>query len=104
MGRLQERPYSEWLSERKELLKKEKELNRLKDAINTRRRMLPTVRVDKEYRFVGPNGPATLSDLFEDQWQLIVYHFMFDPSWDKGCPSCSSCRGPASVSGAGPTA
>jgi predicted dithiol-disulfide oxidoreductase (DUF899 family) len=47
------------------------------------------VRIDKEYLFDGPTGSVSLSELFEGQPQLIVYHFMFDPSWDEGCPSCS---------------
>lgn len=50
---------------------------------------MPWVSVDKEYLFVGPNGKQTLSDLFDGRTQLIVYHFMYDPNWDAGCPSCS---------------
>jgi predicted dithiol-disulfide oxidoreductase (DUF899 family) len=48
------------------------------------------VEVEKDYAFEGPTGPAHLSDLFDGRPQLIVYHFMFDPSWDKGCPSCTA--------------
>jgi predicted dithiol-disulfide oxidoreductase (DUF899 family) len=79
----------EWLSARKELLAKEKELTRHRDAVNAARRRLPMVRLDKEYVFEGPSGKASLLDLFDGRSQLIVYHFMFDPSWDEGCPSCS---------------
>jgi predicted dithiol-disulfide oxidoreductase (DUF899 family) len=80
----------EWLAARKELLAKEKELTRRRDALNVARRMLPMVAIDKEYVFEGPDGKATLLDLFEGRRQLIVAHFMFDPSWDDGCPSCSA--------------
>jgi predicted dithiol-disulfide oxidoreductase (DUF899 family) len=80
----------EWLAARKELLAKEKELTRRRDALNVERRMLPMVAIEKEYRFEGPDGAATLLDLFEGRRQLIVAHFMFDPSWDDGCPSCTA--------------
>jgi predicted dithiol-disulfide oxidoreductase (DUF899 family)/ketosteroid isomerase-like protein len=79
----------EWVGARKALLAKEKEFTRQRDALNAERRRLPMVRVDKDYVFEGPHGPARLLDLFEGRQQLIVYHFMFDPSWDAGCPSCS---------------
>jgi predicted dithiol-disulfide oxidoreductase (DUF899 family) len=80
----------EWLAARKELLAKEKELTRRRDALNVERRMLPMVAIEKEYVFEGPDGGATLLDLFEGRRQLIVAHFMFDPSWDDGCPSCTA--------------
>ena len=80
----------EWLAARMELLAKEKELTRLRDALNTERRNLPMVEVTKDYVLEGPDGPARLADLFEDRRQLIVYHFMFDPSWDDGCSSCTA--------------
>jgi predicted dithiol-disulfide oxidoreductase (DUF899 family) len=80
----------EWLAARKELLTKEKELTRARDALNTERRMLPMVEIDKDHVLEGPDGEATLLDLFEGRRQLIVGHFMFDPSWDEGCPSCSA--------------
>jgi predicted dithiol-disulfide oxidoreductase (DUF899 family) len=80
---------AEWLSARKELLGKEKAFTRQRDALNAERRRLPMVKIDKDYVFEGPNGRATLRDLFEGRQQLIVYHFMFDPGWDAGCPSCS---------------
>ena len=80
---------SEWLAARKELLRKEKELTRLRDDISRQRRELPWVRVEKEYTFEGPNGKEKLADLFGGKSQLIVYHFMFGPDWQEGCPSCS---------------
>jgi predicted dithiol-disulfide oxidoreductase (DUF899 family) len=80
---------AKWLNARKELLAKEKELTRHRDAVNAERRRLPMVRIEKDYIFEGPAGKVRLLDLFEDRRQLIVYHFMFDPSWDEGCPSCS---------------
>ena len=79
----------EWLAARRELLTREKELTRALDALNAERRGLPMVRVDKEYVFDGPGGEARLPDLFDGRRQLIVYHFMFDPGWDAGCPICS---------------
>ncbi len=79
----------EWLAARKELLVKEKELTHYRDAVNAARRRLPMVRIEKDYVFEGPAGKASLLDLFEGRRQLIVYHFMFDPTWDEGCPSCS---------------
>jgi predicted dithiol-disulfide oxidoreductase (DUF899 family)/ketosteroid isomerase-like protein len=80
---------ADWLGARKALLVKEKEFTRQRDALNAERRRLPMVRVDKDYVFEGLHGPARLLDLFEGRQQLIVYHFMFDPSWGAGCPSCS---------------
>ena len=80
----------EWLDARKELLAKEKAFTRQRDALSADRRRLPMVRIEKEYAFTGPDGPATLLDLFAGRRQLIVGHFMFDPSWEDGCPSCSA--------------
>jgi predicted dithiol-disulfide oxidoreductase (DUF899 family) len=80
----------EWLAARKELLAKEKELTRRRDALNVERRNLPMVRIDKDYLFQAPDGPATLLDMFEGRSQLIIGHFMFDPSWEDGCPSCTA--------------
>ncbi len=80
----------EWLAARKELLAREKELTRQRDQLNAERRRLPMVRIEKEYVFEGPDGKASLLDLFDGRRQLIVGHFMFDPSWDEGCPSCSA--------------
>jgi predicted dithiol-disulfide oxidoreductase (DUF899 family) len=79
----------QWLAARKQLLRKEKELTRLRDQLSAERRELPWVRVDKEYVFDGPDGRETLGDLFEGRSQLLVYHFMFGPDWEQGCPSCS---------------
>jgi predicted dithiol-disulfide oxidoreductase (DUF899 family) len=80
----------EWLAARKALLAKEKDFTRQRDALVTERRLLPMVRIEKQYVFEGPEGTATLLDLFDGRRQLIVGHFMFDPSWDDGCPSCSA--------------
>jgi predicted dithiol-disulfide oxidoreductase (DUF899 family) len=80
---------SEWLAARLELLKAEKELTRLGDAVAEQRRNLPWVQIDKTYRFETEDGPATLTDLFRGRSQLLVYHFMFGPDYAAGCPSCS---------------
>jgi predicted dithiol-disulfide oxidoreductase (DUF899 family) len=80
---------AEWLVARKDLLTREKEFTRQRDALSAARRQLPMVRIDKEYVFEGPNGRETLSDLFEGRRQLIVYHFMLGPGWEEGCKSCS---------------
>jgi predicted dithiol-disulfide oxidoreductase (DUF899 family) len=80
----------EWLAERKKLLAKEKELTRARDALNVERRNLAMVELEKDYVFDGPAGPARLIDMFEGRSQLIIYHFMFDPDWDEGCPSCTA--------------
>ena len=80
----------EWLRARLELLEAEKELTRRTDEVSRRRRTLPWVLVDKDYRFDTEDGEATLADLFSGRSQLIVYHFMYAPGWDEGCPSCSS--------------
>jgi predicted dithiol-disulfide oxidoreductase (DUF899 family) len=82
-------PRDEWLIARKSLLADEKALTRARDALNAKRRKLPMVEIDKDYVFEGRNGAATLLDLFDGRRQLIVQHFMFDPSWDEGCASCS---------------
>src|SRR5882724_4562263 len=80
---------AEWLVARKDLLTREKEFTRQRDALSAARRALPTVKIDKEYVFDGPDGKETLADLFDGRSQLIVYHFMFGPDWDEGCKSCS---------------
>ena len=89
----------EWLAARKELLLKEKELTRLRTRVNAERRRLPMVRIDKPYTFQGPNGTASLLDLFEGRQQLVMHHFMWmfdmdadgnEHPCDTGCPSCSS--------------
>ncbi len=79
----------EWLAARKKLLAKEKQLTRERDALAAERRQLPWVKVEKNYVFDGPNGKVTLADLFDGKSQLIIYHFMFGPDWQEGCPSCS---------------
>jgi predicted dithiol-disulfide oxidoreductase (DUF899 family) len=80
---------AEWLEARKDLLAKEKDLSRRRDAVSAERRELPWVRVEKQYVFDAPGGRETLADLFAGRSQLIVYHFMFGPGWEQGCPSCS---------------
>ena len=80
----------EWLDARSALLAEEKELTKRRDELNTRRRNLPMVEITKDYVFDGPTGEARLVDMFEDRRQLIIYHFMFDPSWDEGCSSCTA--------------
>jgi predicted dithiol-disulfide oxidoreductase (DUF899 family) len=80
----------EWLAARTELLAQEKELTKRRDALATKRRELPMVEVTKPYEFEGALGTAGLLDLFEGRSQLIVVHFMFDPEWEKGCPSCTA--------------
>ena len=79
----------EWQRVRAELLAEEKALTRQHDLLAARRRRLPAVAVDKEYRFDGPHGEVPLLDLFEGRRQLIVYHFMFHPDWEEGCDGCS---------------
>jgi predicted dithiol-disulfide oxidoreductase (DUF899 family) len=81
--------HREWIEARKELLKEEKEFTRLRDQLSQWRRDLPWERVEKSYVFEGSNGKENLSDLFDGRSQLIVYHFMFAPDWDAGCPHCS---------------
>ena len=78
-----------WLSERKALLAREKELTRLYDQVAAERRALPWERIEKEYVFDTPEGRRTLSELFAGRRQLIVQHFMLGPGWEQGCKSCS---------------
>ena len=80
---------AEWTAARLELLQREKQLNRLRDELAEQRRRLPWVPVEEDYRFQGADGTRSLHDLFDGRGQLIVYHFMFGPEWDEGCPSCS---------------
>jgi len=80
----------EWLAERLELLKVEKELTRRSDELARRRQELPWVRIDKDYRFETDEGSASLADLFRGRSQLLVYHFMFGPDYTAGCPACSA--------------
>lgn len=80
---------AEWLVARRDLLTREKELTRERDALAAARRALPMVKVEKSYEFQSPNGQETLADLFEGRGQLMVYHFMLGPGWEEGCKSCS---------------
>jgi predicted dithiol-disulfide oxidoreductase (DUF899 family) len=80
----------EWLAAREQLLAREKEHTRLGDGLAQQRRELPWVRVDKEYRFDTDDGEKALVELFDGRSQLLVYHFMFGPSYEAGCPTCSS--------------
>jgi predicted dithiol-disulfide oxidoreductase (DUF899 family) len=81
--------HDEWLEERIALLAEEKDLTRRHDAVAARIRDLPWVKVDKQYLFDAPAGKKSLADLFGGKSQLLVYHFMFDPTWSQGCKSCS---------------
>ena len=74
--------HEQWLEARKALLAKEKEFTRLRDQLSQQRRDLPWEKVEKTYVFNGPNGKETLDQLFEGRSQLIIYHFMFDPTWE----------------------
>jgi predicted dithiol-disulfide oxidoreductase (DUF899 family) len=78
-----------WLAARKALLVKEKKFTHLREQLAQQRRQLPWVKVEKEYIFDGPKGRETLSDLFDEKSQLVVYHFMFGPDWEEGCSHCS---------------
>jgi len=80
---------AEWLAARKDLLAAEEEAMRSLQQIASRRREMPAVAIEKNYVFEGPDGKASLLDLFEGRKQLIVQHFMFDPAWEEGCPVCS---------------
>ncbi len=80
----------QWLAERHKLLVDEKELTKHRDRVNAERRRLPMVKIERDYVFDTPTGKQSLKDLFEGRQQLIVYHFMFDPAWDKGCSGCTS--------------
>jgi predicted dithiol-disulfide oxidoreductase (DUF899 family) len=80
----------QWRAARLELLQAEKNLTRLNDGVARQRRQLPWVRIDKDYLFDTEDGEVMLAGLFRGRSQLLVYHFMFGPDWDEGCPSCSS--------------
>lgn len=82
--------HDEWQAARDELLKEEKELTRRGDELAQKRRELPWVRVEKDHRFATEGGERALADLFEGRSQLMIYHFMFGPPYDAGCPVCSS--------------
>jgi predicted dithiol-disulfide oxidoreductase (DUF899 family) len=79
----------QWITARRALLAEEKAFMRAKDHLSEKRRALPWVKIEKNYVFQGAGGPATLADLFDGRSQLVVYHFMFGPEWQEGCPGCS---------------
>jgi predicted dithiol-disulfide oxidoreductase (DUF899 family) len=81
--------HKEWLAQRRKLLAKEKRFTRLRDELSQLRRDLPWEEVTKPYAFEGAGGQRSLGQLFDGRSQLIVYHFMFGPDWDAGCPHCS---------------
>jgi len=81
---------AEWQLARSELLAKEKELTRRRDELSVDRRNLPRVEIEEDYQFIGPSGTVGLLDLFEGRDQLVIYHFMFHPEWEEGCPSCTA--------------
>ncbi len=80
----------EWQAEREKLLAEEKELTRTGDELAQKRRELPWVQVEEEYRFETTDGTKSLADLFDSHSQLLIYHFMFGPSYEAGCTVCSS--------------
>jgi len=80
---------AEWLAARKAHLAQEKKFSKARDELARQRRELPWVKVEKQFVFDAPGGKESLSDLFAGRNQLIVYHFMFGPGWEQGCPSCS---------------
>ncbi|MGH7131729.1 MAG: DUF899 domain-containing protein [Phycisphaerales bacterium] len=79
----------QWLKERIALMAEEKKLTHQRDAVAAKVRALPWVKVDKSYTFDSPTGKKSLADLFGSRSQLVIYHFMFDPTWSQGCMSCS---------------
>lgn len=81
--------HEQWISRRKALLAREKELTHLRDQVARERRALPRERVEKNYVFDTPRGKRSLAELFEGRSQLLVQHFMFAPGWEQGCPRCS---------------
>jgi predicted dithiol-disulfide oxidoreductase (DUF899 family) len=80
----------EWQAAREQLLQREKELTRLSDELARERRELPWVPVEKDYTFEAGDGTKTLPELFDGRSQLLMYHFMFGPSYTAGCPTCSA--------------
>src|SRR3569833_331124 len=80
---------AEWIEAQRVLLAQEKAWTRERDRLSELRRALPWVRVEKPYVFEGPEGSVSLADLFDGRSQLAVYHFMFGPDWEEGCPGCS---------------
>jgi predicted dithiol-disulfide oxidoreductase (DUF899 family) len=82
--------HDEWQAARDELLQLEKEHTRVADELARQRRELPWVAIDKEYRFDTDDGEKPLGELFDGRSQLLIYHFMFGPTYEAGCPTCSS--------------
>src|SRR3981081_1003409 len=82
--------HKHWLTTRKELLARAKQLTRHYARVNAERRRLPMVRIEKDYVFDSPAGKRSLQDMFEGRRPLVVYHFMVDPAGEKGCPGCTS--------------
>jgi predicted dithiol-disulfide oxidoreductase (DUF899 family) len=82
-------PHEQWLEAHAAFLNREKQFTRARDELNRQRQELPWEAVEKDYVFTGPDSKETLADLFDGRSQLIVYHFMFAPDWDAGCPHCS---------------
>jgi predicted dithiol-disulfide oxidoreductase (DUF899 family) len=80
----------EWLDARKELLRREKAHKKQSDVLNTARRNLPMVKLEKDYKFEGENGTVSLGDLFQGRPQLVVQHVMFHPDWEDACPACTA--------------
>src|SRR5262249_27778027 len=80
---------AEWLAARRKLLAKEKQYTHMRDSLSRERRELPWVKLQKSYVFDAPTGKKTLAELFDGRSQLVIYHFMFAPEWNEGCPSCS---------------
>jgi predicted dithiol-disulfide oxidoreductase (DUF899 family) len=81
--------HEEWQERRRAFLTEEKAFTRQRDRLNAARVALPWEAVEQDYRFIGPRGEVVFADLFEGCHQLLVYHFMFPPEWDDGCPHCS---------------
>ena len=81
--------HQDWVKARQALLAKEKKFTRLREELSQERRGLPWESVAKDYQFEGPQGRESLAELFAGRSQLIVYHFMFGPDWNAGCPHCS---------------
>jgi predicted dithiol-disulfide oxidoreductase (DUF899 family) len=81
--------HKEWLSARSKFLSQEKEFTRVRDELSRQRRALPWEKVEERYEFDSGRGKVTLADLFDGRSQLVIYHFMFGPGWQQGCPSCS---------------
>jgi predicted dithiol-disulfide oxidoreductase (DUF899 family) len=81
--------HDEWLAARTKLLAREKEFTKMRDELSKAVQSLPWEKVEKNYTFEGPRGKESLADLFEGRSQLVVYHFMFTPDWEAGCPHCS---------------